>query len=28
VEHDVVLVGFEARMVADTDDEAMTQDSH
>ena len=28
VEHDVVLVGFEARMFADTDDEAVTQDSH
>ena len=28
VEHDVVRVGFEARMVADSDDEAMTQDSH
>lgn len=28
VEHDVVRVGFEVRMVADTDDEAVTQDSH
>ncbi len=28
VEHDVVPVGFEARMIADTDDEAVTQDSH
>jgi hypothetical protein len=28
VEHDVVRVGFEVRMVADTDDDAVTQDSH
>ena len=28
VEHDVVPVGFEAHMVADADDEAVTQDSH
>jgi len=28
VEHDGVRVGFEARMVADSDDEAVTQDSH
>ena len=28
VKHDVVRVGFEARMVADSDDEAVTQDSH
>ncbi|MNO55647.1 hypothetical protein D3C76_461400 [compost metagenome] len=27
VEHDVIRVGFEARMFADTDDEAVTQDS-
>jgi hypothetical protein len=28
VEHDVIRVGFEARMFADTDDEAVTQDNH
>ena len=28
VKHDAVRVGFEARMVADVNDEAMTQDSH
>ncbi len=28
VEHDVIRVGFEARMFADTDDEAVTQDSY
>ena len=28
VEHDIVRVGFEVRMVADSDDEAMTQGSH
>ncbi|CAI8926692.1 hypothetical protein EMIT0P258_50089 [Pseudomonas sp. IT-P258] len=28
VEHDVIRVGFEVRMFADTDDEAVTQDSH
>jgi hypothetical protein len=28
VEHDVVPVGFEVHMVADADDEAVTQDSH
>jgi len=28
VEHDVVPVGFEAHMVVDADDEAVTQDSH
>ncbi|MNY53830.1 hypothetical protein D3C86_1896260 [compost metagenome] len=28
VEHDAVRVGFEARMVADADDEAVTRDSH
>lgn len=28
VKHDAVRVGFEARMLADADDEAVTQDSH
>jgi hypothetical protein len=28
VEHDVIRVGFGTRMFADTDDEAVTQDSH
>ncbi|MNY57416.1 hypothetical protein D3C86_1936210 [compost metagenome] len=28
VEHDVIRVGLETRMFADTDDEAVTQDSH
>jgi hypothetical protein len=28
VQHDRVRVGFEARMVADADDEAVTQGSH
>jgi hypothetical protein len=28
VEHDAVRVGFEAHMVADADDEAVTQGSH